>query len=215
MRNSTTCARAGARWLVVFGERLGSPAMHEALRLVEAGAIGEVVHTVGLGPHRLNLKHRPEWFFDPQRYGGILVDIGSHQVDQFLAFTGATDATVLASTVRGHDEHPGLQVLGEMLLAAPNGPTGYARVDYFTPKGFGSWGDVRFTVVGTEGFLEVRSSEETLMLVDGASRRDIECRGRTVPWAEQLVAGTMPIGPDHVFAVHDICLRAQDSARHS
>ena len=83
-----TQVESGQRWLVVFGERLGSPAMNEAFRLVQSGAIGEVVNTVGLGPHTLNLKHRPQWFFDPAQYGGILTDIGSHQVDQFLAFAG-------------------------------------------------------------------------------------------------------------------------------
>jgi len=203
---------SGARWLVLFSERLGNPAMLEALRLVENGAIGDVVHTVGLGPHTLNLKHRPDWFFDPARYGGILVDIGSHQVDQFLAFTGERNAEVRASTVRAHDEHPGLQVLGEMLLQGLSGVTGYSRVDYFTPSGLGSWGDVRFTVVGTEGFIEVRSAEEVLVLVDGASRREIDCRGRAVNWADAFVAGTMPVGEQHIFAVHDICLRAQEAA---
>src|SRR5262249_558886 len=93
---------SGARWLVLFGERLGNPARIEGLRLGENGAIGEVVHPVGLGPHTLNLTHRPDWFFDPARYGGILVDIGSHQVDQFLAFTGERNAEVRASTVRAH-----------------------------------------------------------------------------------------------------------------
>jgi len=203
---------SNARWLVVFGERLGNPAMVEALRLVAAGAIGQVVHTVGLGPHTLNLAHRPPWFFDPVRYGGILVDIGSHQVDQFLAFTGATDARVRASTVRRHDDHPGVQVLGEMLLETPAGVTGYSRVDYFTPKGLGSWGDVRLTVVGTEGFVEVRAAEGKVVVVDGESRREVDCRNDTVPWAAQLLDGAMPIDQQHVFSVHDICLRAQEFA---
>jgi predicted dehydrogenase len=204
---------SGKRYFVVFSERLSSPAMTEAHRLVLDGAIGDVVHTVGLGPHTLTLKHRPEWFFDPARYGGILVDIGSHQADQFLAFTGAHDADVLAATVRSHDEHDGVQVLGEMLLAANGGPTGYARVDYFTPKGLGSWGDVRFTVVGTAGFIEVRAVDETLVIVDGESRREIDCHDRPVPWPEEFVRGALPFDQTHVYAVHEICLRAQAAAR--
>ena len=95
-------AATGRRWLVVFGERLGDPAMLRAEQLVHAGRLGEVVHTVGLAPHTLNLKHRPQWFFDPARYGGILADIGTHQVDQFLAFTGALSADVVAANVRSH-----------------------------------------------------------------------------------------------------------------
>ena len=127
-------AETGKQYLVLFSERLTNAAMVRAYDLVQAGRIGLVVHTVGLGPHTLNLTRRPEWFFDPARYGGILVDIGSHQVDQFLAFTGSRTAEVLTSTVRAHPEHPGVQVLGEVLLAT-DGATGYARVDYYTPSG--------------------------------------------------------------------------------
>jgi predicted dehydrogenase len=202
----------GRRYLVVFGERLGTPAMLRAERAVREGVIGDVVHTVGLGPHTLNLKHRPPWFFDAARYGGILVDIGSHQVDQFLAFTGAGDAEVLAATVRAHDEHPGLQVLGEMLLRAPDGRTGYARVDYFTPKGLGAWGDTRFTVVGTEGTLEACPVDDTVTLVDAHRVETMKCGGEPVTWPDVFLAGGMPVAQEHVFAVHDICLRAQGQA---
>jgi predicted dehydrogenase len=200
-------------YLVVFSERLSSPAMNKAHRLVLDGAIGDVVHTVGLGPHTLNLRHRPEWFFDPARYGGILVDIGSHQADQFLAFAGARRAEVIASTVRAHEEHAGVQTLGEMLLAAPDGTTGYARVDYFTPKGLGSWGDVRFTVVGTTGFIEVRAVDEHVTLVDGDTRHDIDCRDQPVSWPDDFMHGMLPYPQSHVFTVSDICLHAQAIAR--
>jgi predicted dehydrogenase len=199
----------GRRWLVVFGERLGTPAMVRAEQLVRAGRIGKVVHTVGLGPHTLNLKHRPEWFYDPARYGGILVDIGSHQVDQFLAFVGAEAATVLASTVGAHPEHLGLQTFGEMLLRATDGRTGYARVDYFTPKGLGAWGDVRLTIVGTDGTIEVRSMDNTLTVVDDERVETIVCDHQPVQWALQFLHGTMPIAQSHVFAVHDVVLQAQ------
>ena len=171
-------AETGQTYTVLFSERLTTTAMVRAQDLVAAGRIGTVIHTVGLGPHTLNLKQRPEWFFDPARYGGILVDIGSHQVDQFLSFTGASHADVLASTIRSHPEHPGVEVLGEMLLAA-DGATGYARVDYFTPKGLApAWGDVRFTVVGTDGYLEVRHVEQTVTVVDGDRQRGRRLHGR-------------------------------------
>ncbi len=204
-----TQAATGRRWLVVFGERLGSPAMMRALELVHDGRIGHVIHTVGLGPHTLNLKHRPQWFFDPQRYGGILVDIGSHQIDQFLAFTGASRADVVTVSVRSHPDHPGVQVLGEFLLAAPDGTRGYARVDYFTPKGLGAWGDVRFHVTGTEGTIEVRTLSQSVTLVDRDGRERIDCTDDGLRWPEHVLGGDMPIDQDVVFAVHDTALRAQ------
>jgi predicted dehydrogenase len=205
-------AETGRRWLVVFNERLGNSAMSEAFARVQGGAIGTVVHTVGLGPHTLNLKHRPEWFFDPKRYGGILVDIGTHQVDQFLAFSGATTARVQAANVRTHRDHDGVQVLGEMMLTGDNGATGYARVDYFTPKGLGAWGDVRFTAVGTDGYLEVRQVDNHLTLVDRERRADLDCAASAVDWARAFVAGEMPIAQSHVFNVHAACIDAQNGA---
>jgi predicted dehydrogenase len=202
----------GRAYTVVFSERLGSPAMLEAQRLVTDGRLGRVVHTVGLGPHTLSLDQRPAWFFDPAHYGGILVDIGSHQVDQFLSFRGASDATVVASTVRAHPEHPGVEVFGELLLEASDGTTGYARVDYFTPAGLGTWGDVRFVVVGTEGFLEVRHVDQTVTVVDGERREVIECAGRPVTWADDVLAGRF-LDQEHVFTVSQVCLDAQARAR--
>lgn len=201
------------RWLVVCAERIGTPAMIRAHRLVTDGRIGDVVHTVGLGPHLLNLKHRPKWFFEPSQYGGILTDIGSHQADQFLAFTGAPGAEIVAATARDHPEHAGCQVFGEMLLRAPDGRTGYARVDYYTPKGLGAWGDVRFMVVGTAGTIEVGSVDNTVTVVDADQVETIDASAEPVTWAETFLQGEMPVTQEHVFAVHDVCVRAQAMAR--
>ncbi len=66
----------------------------KAGELVLAGAIGPVVNTVGLGPYRIERASRPGWFFERERYGGILADIASHQIEQFLFFAGAEDAEV-------------------------------------------------------------------------------------------------------------------------
>lgn len=185
--------------------------MITAQQLVDDGRIGDVVQTVGLGPHTLNLAHRPPWFFDPARYGGILVDIGSHQVDQFLAFTGSTGAEVIASTVRSHPEHEGVEIVGEMMLASDRA-TGYARLDYLTPAGLGMWGDVRFTAIGTEGYVEARYVDKTVLVVDGERAETIDCADRPVRWAADLLAGS-PLRQDHVFTVTRLCLDAQRRAR--
>ena len=92
-------AETGRIWSVDFSERFEVRAMTRAAELVDAGAIGEVVHLTGFGPHRLNRHLRPPWFFDPERTGGILCDLASHQIDQFLYLTRAPDAEVVASTV--------------------------------------------------------------------------------------------------------------------
>src|SRR5690606_10456732 len=75
---------------IMYSERLENRATVKAGELVKQGAIGKVIQTIGMGPHRMNIKSRPEWFFDKKYYGGIICDIGSHQFDQFLYFTGST-----------------------------------------------------------------------------------------------------------------------------
>ena len=42
-------------------------------QIIQQGAIGRVIQVIGLGPHRLNAASRPAWFWEPEKYGGILV----------------------------------------------------------------------------------------------------------------------------------------------
>jgi predicted dehydrogenase len=159
-----TVADTGRFWSVTFSERFEVPAVSKAGELVREGRIGKVVQTLGLGPHRVGDrahlaggKGRPEWFYDKARYGGILADIASHQIDQFLWFTDSTTAEVVASTVGNfaNPDTPGLQDFGEILLRS-EGAQGYIRVDWYTPKGLPTWGDGRLMVLGTEGYIEMR-----------------------------------------------------------
>src|SRR4051812_15711376 len=84
-----TVKETGKIFSICFTERFLVPSVEAAYNLIKAGEIGHVVQTIGLGPHRFNRAIRPPWFFDPKKFGGILVDIGSHQIDQFLYFTGS------------------------------------------------------------------------------------------------------------------------------
>jgi predicted dehydrogenase len=124
-------AATGRKYAVYYAERLHAEAAVHAGQLVRDGAIGRVLQVIGLGPHRLNGPSRPGWFWDPERAGGILVDIGSHQVEQFLFYAGAEDARVLHSKVANYrnPEHRSFQDFGDATLAADNGSTMYFRVD--------------------------------------------------------------------------------------
>jgi predicted dehydrogenase len=186
--------RPGRPWTVLFTERFENRAINEAVRLARSGAVGTVVHVVGAGPHTMWAKRRPAWFWDPEATGGILVDIGSHQVDQLLAIIGATaaDVSIVASMVGNvaSPDHPTMQDIGSMTLAclfgsgperqqAPSGSgperqasssgavVGDHRLDYLTAKGLGTWGDCRLTIVGTEGTIEARANIDVAGL-DGA-----------------------------------------------
>ena len=108
---------------ILYSERHENKATIRAGDLVKAGAIGKVIQTIGLGPHRMNPDKRPAWFFEKARYGGIICDIASHQFDQFLFFTGSTKAEIVASQVRNanHPQYPGLEDFGDVMLRGNGG----------------------------------------------------------------------------------------------
>ena len=213
-------------WAVNFSERFEVPAVTRASELVAEGAIGRVVQTVGLGPHRLNRDTRPDWFFDRAAYGGILTDIASHQIDQFLHFTGATTAAITMASVGNYanPNDPGLQDFGEIALAAPEG-RGYIRVDWYTPDALPTWGDGRLTILGTEGYIELRKyvdvggapGTDHLILVNGDRCEKIDASDAGLPWfrdfLDDLSEGMASLPPqEHYFIVTDLALRAQEWA---
>ena len=151
-------ARTGRKFLTYFSERLHVEASVFAEQLLQEGTIGRVVQVMGWGPHRMGLMTRPEWFFDCDRFGGILTDIGCHQIEQILHFAGAKDAQIVQSRKGNyaHREYPKFQDFGDAMLMCDNGVTGYFRVDWFTPDGLGAWGDGRTVIMGTDGYIELR-----------------------------------------------------------
>lgn len=151
-------AETGKKYMVYFSERLHVECAVFAGQLIEEGAIGRVVSVTGFGPHRLNAPSRPAWFFEKSKYGGILCDIGSHQFEQFLSYSGAKDARVVSATVGNYNnpDHPELEDFGEASLMADNGATNYIRVDWLTPSGLRTWGDGRTFILGTKGYIELR-----------------------------------------------------------
>jgi predicted dehydrogenase len=220
-------AGTGRIWSVNFSERFQVAAAQQALDMVRAGVIGRVVQTLGMGPHRMNAHLRPDWFFDKTAYGGILADIGSHQIDQFLMFTGSTRAEVVAATAGNvaNPDYPGFEDFGEMLLRGDRGH-GYIRVDWFTPDALPTWGDGRLTILGTEGYIELRKyvdiagrpGKDHLFLVNGSTCEHIDCSGVKLRYFDQLAADirdrtetAMP--QDHAFRVTELALVAQRIAR--
>lgn len=152
------CAETGRKYMVYFGERIHVEGSVFAQQLIEQGEIGDVLQVTILAPHRLNKATRPDWFFRPEQNGGIITDIGSHQIEQFLAYTGQEEVEVLKSVVANYanPEHPDFEDFGEGILKAGNGATCYFRVDWFTPDGLGAWGDGRVFIMGSKGTIEIR-----------------------------------------------------------
>ena len=146
------------KYAVYYSERRHVEAAVYAEKLLSENAIGRVINIMGWGPHRASVSTRPDWFFYKSRYGGILVDIGCHQIEQILIYAGARDAVVEKSRVAnyGHKNTPGFEDFGDMMLTCDNGTTAYSRLDWFTPDGLGAWGDGRTLIIGTDGYIEIR-----------------------------------------------------------
>jgi predicted dehydrogenase len=221
-------AATGKKYMVYYSERLHVECAVYAGQLIAEGAIGRVVSVTGFGPHRLNAPSRPEWFFDKEKYGGILCDIGSHQFEQFLAYSGARDATVRCATVGNYcnSDHPGLEDFGEASLLGDNGATNYIRVDWLTPGGLRTWGDGRTFILGTTGHIELRkytnvATENTgdhLFLVNERGERHLRLEGKVgFPFFGKLILDCLnrtenAMTQEHAFKAAELCLRAQETA---
>lgn len=212
---------------IMYSERLGNRATVKAGELVQSGAIGDVLQTIGLGPHRTRPSTRPDWFWDKARFGGIICDIGSHQLDQFLFFTGSTQAQVIASQVANfhHPEHAEFEDFGDVMVRG-NGGAGYVRIDWFTPDGLPTWGDGRLTVLGSEGYIELRKyvdiagrdGGDHLFIVDGDGVRHIDCSDVELPYGTLLVDDILnrtetAMTQAHCYLAAELSLRAQAGAQ--
>ena len=217
------------KYMVYFSERLHVESAMHAGDLVKAGAIGRVIQVLGLGPHRLNKPSRPAWFFQRARYGGILCDIGSHQFEQFLYYSGATDATVTQAAVANfaNADTPEFEDFGEASLLGNNGASNYVRVDWFTPDGLSTWGDGRTVILGTKGYIELRKyvdvardkAGDNLYLVDDRGEQHLNVAGKVgFRFFGELILDCLnrterAMTQEHAFKAAELCLRAQATAR--
>ncbi|MDB5249231.1 MAG: gfo/Idh/MocA family oxidoreductase [Segetibacter sp.] len=216
----------GRIFSILYG-RLENPASIKAGDLVKAGAIGKVIQTLAVAPHRINPKTRPDWFFDISRYGGIINDIGSHQFDEFLFFTGSSKAEIVAAQAGNvhHPQYPAFQDFGDAMVTG-NGGTGYLRVDWFTPDGLKSWGDDRITILGTDGYIEIRKNLDIagregghhVFLVDQKETRYFNCDDGQTPYGQLLVDDIInrtqtAMSQEHCFLATELALKAQKQAK--
>jgi predicted dehydrogenase len=228
-RAKAVVAGTGRKYLVYYSERLHVESAMAATFLLEERAIGRVIQVIGLGPHRLLKASRPGWFFDRAKYGGILCDIGSHQFEQYLAFSGATDAVITQAAVAnfGNSDQPEFEDFGEASLLGNNGASGYVRVDWFTPAGLGTWGDGRTVILGTEGYIELRKYVDVardregdhLYLVDARGEHYLPVAGKIgFRFFGQLILDCLnrteaAMTQAHAFKAAEIGLLAQAAAR--
>ena len=223
-----TTAQTTQKYMVYYSERLHVESAVYAGQLIADGAIGRVLQVIGLGPHQLRAQHRPGWFFNKAQYGGILCDIGSHQVEQYLFYSGATGGTVQASSVanHAHPDYPELEDFGDCTIIGDNGTSNYFRVDWFTPDGLGTWGDGRTIILGTKGYIELRKyidvardqSGDHVYLVDQSKEHHFAVHG-TVGYPffgafirDCLNRTELAMTQTHAFRAAELALQAQAQA---
>lgn len=228
-RAKEVVAETKRKYMVYFSERLHVECAMHAGDLIQGGAIGKVVQVLGLGPHRLSKPSRPDWFFEKAKYGGILCDIGSHQFEQFLYYSGATDATVSNAAVGNYanPDKPEFEDFGEASLVGNNGTSNYIRVDWFTPDGLRTWGDGRTVILGTKGYIEMRkyldvardAKGDNLILVDGEGEKMINVAGKVgFRFFGELILDCLnrtekAMTQEHAFKAAELCLKAQTAAK--
>lgn len=222
-------ARTGRKYMVYYSERLHNESAMFATDLVQRGVIGRVIHVTCLAPHRLNKASRPAWFFQREKFGGILCDLGSHQFEQFLTYSGSGDATLSHAAVGNFAnlDHPEFEDFGEACLQGDSGALNYVRVDWFTPDGLGAWGDGRTFIIGTRGTIELRKyidigrdpAGDQVYIADEKGMQHLsvggkvgyrffgefilDCLGRTEKAMTQA----------HAFKTAELCLLAQSMAK--
>ena len=219
--------KTGRKYMVYYSERIHVEAAVFAGQLIEQGAIGRPIHIDGFGPHRVgDPKSRPDWFFEKDKYGGILCDIGSHQIEQFLYYCGVKDAKVQYSQVGnyGHPDYPELEDFGDAVLVGDNGTTQHFRVDWFTPDGLSTWGDGRTFILGTEGYIELRkyvnvgtgdSTADHVFLVNKDGEQHFQVTGKVgYPFFGQLILDCInrtenAMTQEHAFKAAELCVRAE------
>ncbi|MGB8454616.1 MAG: Gfo/Idh/MocA family oxidoreductase [Anaerocolumna sp.] len=215
----------GKKYAVYYSERTHVEDAVFAGQLIGQGAIGKVIQTIGMGPHRLSAGARPEWFFRKEKYGGILCDIGSHQIEQFLYYTGAGDASVVRSQIANyaHPQYPELDDFGDAMLVADNGASGYFRVDWFTPDGLSSWGDGRTFILGTDGYIELRKYLNLatapyggrVFLANQKEETYYDIKDKVgFPYFGQLILDCLyrtetAMTQEHAFKAAELCVKAQ------
>jgi predicted dehydrogenase len=212
---------------VYYSERLHVEAAIYAGKLIQDGAIGRVLNVAGFGPHRLNAPSRPDWFWDKRKFGGIICDIGCHQIEQFLHWTGARSAKLLHSKVANYrGEHPDFEDFGDATFVADNGATHYMRVDWYTPSGLGAWGDGRTFITGTSGTIELRKyldvardpEGDHVYIVDRDGERHVPVHGTVgFPFFGQLILDCLnrtenAMQQRHAFLAIELALIAQANA---
>ena len=112
------------------------------------------------------------------------------------------------------------------MMLRGDGGTGYIRVDWFTPDGLPTWGDGRLTILGTDGFIEIRKNVDIagrpggshLFLSDQKETTYVDTSKVELTYGRQVVSDILDrtetaMTQAHCFLAMQLVLEAQDKAQ--
>ena len=189
----TAVKESGIRFCAMHYLRY-DPAFYEGAKLVEK--IGQVKLITAQKSYKYG--KRPEWYADPELYGGTIPWVGIHAIDWIYHFTGKKFLTVTT------------QKVGEMAalcqFALEDGAIATMNLDYYRPAGAPSHGDDRIRLAGTEGVLEVSGGKVTLMTAEGTQVWEPSTAPELL---EEFLAGG-GISAEEIFYLTRVAIIARD-----
>jgi predicted dehydrogenase len=191
-------AESGIRFCAMHYLRY-DPAFYTGAKLVKDGAVGDVQLITAQKSYKYGT--RPEWYQDPDLYGGTIPWVGIHAIDWIYHFTGKRFLSVAT------------QKAGEMAavcqFSLEGGAIGAMNLDFYRPAGAATHGDDRVRCVGTEGVLEVQGGKITL--ITPTETREIQPEPAPELLEEFLAGGAIP--PEELFYLTRVALIARDGGK--
>lgn len=209
-----------AKLYMMLTERFNPP-VYTAKKYIEEGKIGKIVNMISIRPHKLNYETRPSWFFKKDLYGGLMNDLGVHDMDIFRWFADC-EIVKIQSCFQGNIGYPELAEFSdhsEASVLMADDSTAYVRLDWLTPKAYPTHGDCRFIVIGTTGQLEIFTYDNKVIFFnDDTPPQEIQTESRPFTLTEDIYANIkdpnhkMVISTEDVFKSTWAALKAQEVA---
>lgn len=191
------------------------PSMMAAWQAVQDGAIG--IPRLLTAQKSYKCGPRPEFFKDRARYGGTIPWVGSHGIDLLQWFSGETFRTVYAThTTRENRDNGDMEMTALCHFTFTNDVYGGCHIDYLRPQAAETHGDDRIRVAGTEGVVEVRHDQATLINGAAEGTQTLEPAAERhvfLDFVEHVRNGTpCRITAQDAFSMTRACLLARQSA---
>lgn len=190
------------------------PAFYAAFCAIKDGRIGTPIQITAQKSYKSGPKL--EWQHSRKQFGGLISWVGSHALDwiNWVTDNGIGEIKAMETTQDNHGNGE-MESSSIVLMRLKNGGQAAANIDYLRPKGAPSHGDDRLRVAGIDGVIEVQNGKTTLVTADGVETLPLEAPKQM--FAEFLKTLDDPTTPyrqslDDVYALTDVCIRAQEAA---